>query len=70
VIQEFEALSTIFQFLKVDARQSIWEQHREIRQKFMTAERRPWGEWNTEAVLAWLSARAGTPNGETGKKEE
>jgi hypothetical protein len=54
----------------VDARQSIWEQHREIRQKFMTAERRPWGEWNTEAVLAWLSARAGAPNGETGKEEQ
>jgi dTMP kinase len=70
VIQEFDALSTIFQFLKVDARQSIWEQHREIRQMFMTAERRPWGEWNTEAVMAWLSARAGAPNGETGKEEE
>src|ERR1035437_6859086 len=70
VIQEYEALSTIFQFLKVDARQSIWEQHREIRQMFMTAKRRPWGEWNTDAVLAWLRARAGSPNGETGKEEQ
>jgi len=48
VIQEYDALSTIFQFLKVDARQTIWEQHREIRQMFMTAKRRSWGEWNTE----------------------
>jgi dTMP kinase len=70
VIQEYEALSTIFQFFKVDARQTIWEQHREIRQMFMTAKRRPWGEWNTEAVMAWLSARAGAPNGETGKEAQ
>ena len=70
VIQEYEALSKIFQFLKVDARQSIYEQHREIRQMFMAAHRRPsWAEWNTEAVLAWLSTRTGAPNGETGKEE-
>jgi dTMP kinase len=69
VIQEYEALSTIFQFLKVDARQSIYEQHREIRQMFMTAKHRPWAEWNTDAVLAWLSTRAGAPNGKTGKEE-
>ena len=70
VIQEYEALAKIFQFLKVDARQSIYEQHREIRQMFMAANRRPsWAEWNTDAVLAWLSTRAGAPNGETGKED-
>ena len=69
VIQEYDALSKIFQFLNVDARQSIYEQHRAIRQMFMTAERRPWSEWNTEAVLEWLSTRAGAPNGETRKEE-
>ena len=69
VIQEYESLAKIFQFLKVDARQSIYEQHRAIRQMFMTAKRRPWGEWNTEAVLAWLCTTAGTTNGESGKEE-
>jgi len=69
VIQEYEALSKIFQFLKVDARQSIYEQHREIRQKFVTAERRPWAEWNTDAVLAWLRSTTRTPNVKTGKEE-
>jgi thymidylate kinase len=70
VIQEYEALAKIFQFLKVDARQSIYEQHRAIRQMFMTGKRRPWAEWNTEAVLSWLSSRAGTPNVEPEKKEQ
>ena len=67
VIQEYEALAKIFQFLKVDARQTIYEQHLEIRQMFMAAKRRPsWAEWNTDAVLAWLSTRTGSPNGKVG----
>jgi dTMP kinase len=69
VIEEYESLAKIFQFLKVDARQTIYEQHRAIRQMFMTAKRRPWAEWNTEAVLAWLCTTTGTPNGESGKEE-
>jgi len=71
VIQEFEALSTIFSVSEGGcAGNRFGSSIAEIRQKFMTAERRPWGEWNTEAVMAWLSARAGAPNGETGKEEE
>ena len=69
VIQEYEALAKIFQFLKVDARQSIYQQHRAIRQMFMQGHRRPWAEWNTEAVLSWLNAGAGIPNVETRKEE-
>ena len=67
VIQEYEALAKVFQFMKVDAKQSIYEQHRTVRQLFMTAERRSWAEWNTDAVLDWLSIRTGTTNGENGK---
>ena len=70
VIQEYEALARVFQFMKVDARQSIYEQHRSVRQMFMTSERRPWAEWNTDAVLAWLSSRTGTLNGESGKDSQ
>jgi len=69
VIQEYEALSKIFQFLKVDARQSIYEQHRTIRQMFMQGHRRPWAEWNTEAVLSWLDSRARIPNVEIGEEK-
>ena len=68
VIKEYEALAKIFQFLKVDARQSIYEQHRAIRQMFMTSKRRPWAEFNTDAVLAWLRSRVGAPNAEAEKK--
>jgi dTMP kinase len=62
IIQEYEALAKIFQFLKVDARQSIYEQHRAIRQMFMVGHRREWAEWNTEAVVSWLDSGARTPN--------
>jgi thymidylate kinase len=68
VIKEYEALAKIFQFLKVDGRQSIYEQHRAIRQMFMTSKRRPWVEFNTDAVLAWLRSRVGAPNAETEEK--
>jgi dTMP kinase len=66
VIQEYEALSKIFQFLKVDARQSIYEQHRCIRSLFTLGHRRPWAEWNTEAVLGWLGSKAGTAHVQLG----
>ena len=69
VIQEYEALAKIFQFLKVDARQSIYEQHRAIRQIFMVGHRRPWAEWNTEAVRAWLVANPRIHNVETVEKQ-
>jgi hypothetical protein len=70
VIQEYEALAKIFQFLKVDGRQSIYEQHRAIRQLFMLGHRRPWEEWNTEAVLAWLAKRGNSENGEDRKESK
>jgi dTMP kinase len=66
VIQEYDALAKIFQFLKVDARQSIYEQHRAIRQMFMVGQRRPWAEWNTEAVLSWLGSMPRVGNVEIG----
>ncbi len=69
VIHEYEALSKIFQFLRIDARQSIYEQHRSIRQIFMQGHRRNWAEWNTEAVLSWLESRGKTPNVEIGQEK-
>jgi dTMP kinase len=69
VIREYEALSKIFQFLRIDARQSIYEQHRSIRQLFMQGHRRPWAQWNTEAVLSWLESRGKTPNVEIAQEQ-
>lgn len=52
--QEYRALASIFQMITVDAEQSIYEQHRSIRQKFREATKREWAEWNMEAMLEWL----------------
>ena len=61
VSKEYESLALIFQFVTIDAEQPIYEQHRKIRDFFESGRRRPWAEWNTEAVLEWL---AGRPQGE------
>ena len=70
VIQEYEALAKIFQFIRVDARQSIYEQHRGIRQMFMVGHRRPWAEWNMEAVRAWVAGTTRTSNVEIGEEKK
>lgn len=55
VIREYESLALIFQFVKVDAEQSIYDQHRLIRSLYNSGERRPWAERNQEALTDWLS---------------
>jgi hypothetical protein len=70
VIQEYEALAKIFQFIRVDARQSIYEQHRGIRQIFMVGHRRPWAEWNMDAVMAWMAGTTRTSNVEIGEEKK
>ncbi len=54
VIREYEALALIFNFITVDAERSISEQHHQIRELFREGERRPWCEWNVDAVAEWL----------------
>ena len=54
VIREYESLALIFNFVTVDAERSIGEQHRHIRDLFREGERRPWSEWNVDAVAEWL----------------
>lgn len=66
VIQEYEALAQIFQFVTVDAEQSIYDQHRLIRQLFQEGRRRPWAEWNVEAILDWLGRKLQTPEVQVG----
>jgi dTMP kinase len=55
VIQEYEALAKVFQFVTVDAEQSIFDQHRQIRGLYAEGARRPWQEWNQEVLVEWLT---------------
>jgi dTMP kinase len=55
VIQEYESLAVIFNFITVDAEQSMSHQHYQIRQLFRTGEQRPWSEWNLDAIVEWLA---------------
>lgn len=57
VIREYEALSAIFNFIKVDAERPIYDQHLVIRNLFQTLRERPWPEWNEEAIVEWLRMR-------------
>lgn len=55
VLHEYEALRLIFQFIQVNAETSIYEQHQQIRMLFRQCRRRPWAEWNAEAISDWLA---------------
>jgi len=61
VIQEYEALALIFRFVTIDAEKSIHEQHKMLRQAFLGVEKKPWKDWNLEAVKEWLDLRARMP---------
>ena len=54
VITEYEALARIFRFVKVDAEQSVYEQHRIIRGLYEQGDRRSWENCNRDALLDWL----------------
>ena len=55
VIREYESLALIFNFITVDAEQSIVEQHHRLRALFREGERHRWSDWNADAVAEWLS---------------
>src|SRR5215467_3914516 len=59
VIREYESLAVIFNFITVDAEQSIGEQHHAIRKLFRECEQRRWSDSNTDAVAEWLMVRGG-----------
>lgn len=54
VIREYDSLALVFQFVRVDAEQPIYQQHQQIRQMFHEGTRHPWPERNRDAVLEWL----------------
>lgn len=57
VLGQYAGLASIFDFVTVDAEQSIYDQHQLIRGLFQTSVRKPWAEYNTEAVQDWLRSR-------------
>ena len=57
VIREYESLAIVFNFIRVNAEQSINDQHQELRRLFREGERRPWSEWNVEVFAEWLAGR-------------
>jgi len=69
VIQEYEALALIFQFITVDAEQSIYQQHRLIRELYQLHKRKPWGERNREAILDWLVQNTAVLESKKGGKQ-
>lgn len=54
VIQEYDALAQIFQFVTVDAEQSIFDQHRLIRSLYEGNRRWPWKDRNVPVLIDWL----------------
>jgi dTMP kinase len=59
VIREYDSLAVIFNFITVDAEQSIGEQHHAIRKLFRDCEQRVWSDSNADAVAEWLMMRGG-----------
>jgi len=55
VIREYDALALIFEFVTIDAERPMYEQHRRIRSAFASDARRPWADWNIEAVAEWIN---------------
>ena len=61
VIREYESLALIFNFITVNAEQSIKDQHHELRALFREREQQPpRTQWNVDAVAEWLSLTGGT----------
>jgi dTMP kinase len=54
MVRQYESLALIFEFVTVDAEASIYDQHRAIREMFHQRRRRPWAEWNQDAIREWL----------------
>jgi dTMP kinase len=61
VIQEYEALAVIFNFITIDAEAPIYDQHLIIRKLFQESREREWPHWNEEAVADWALTLPNTP---------
>ena len=55
-----ESLARVFNFVTVDAEQSIGEQHHTLRKLFRECEQQPWSDSNLDAFTEWLALRGGS----------
>jgi dTMP kinase len=55
VIREYDSLAIIFNFITIDAEQSMSDQHYKLRELFNQSAGRAWSEWNLDAVAEWLT---------------
>ena len=69
VMREYENLALVFKFLTVDGEQPIYEQHKQIRNRFQEGQRKKWGEWNVEALTEWVKLRGGPAEVERGSQK-
>lgn len=54
VVQEYDNLSVVFQFVTVDAGEAVYRQHTQVREFVERAEKRPWPTFSEDAVKEWL----------------
>ena len=54
VVTEYDNLSVVFQFVRVDAGDAVYRQHTRVRELVEKAERRAWLTFSEEAVHEWL----------------
>ena len=54
VMKQYDSLALIFEFVTVNAERSIYDQHKTVREMFQQRRRRPWAEWNRQALAEWL----------------
>jgi len=55
VIREYESLALIFNFVTIDAEETIGNQHTRIRELFREGSQRPWSAFNIDAFAEWLA---------------
>lgn len=63
MIREYDSLALIFEFHTIDAEQPMYEQHRRIREAFASGRRRPWAQWNIDAITEWVAGLGAAPDG-------
>lgn len=54
VVTEYDNLSVVFQFVKVDAGDAVYRQHTRVRELVEKTVKRPWADFSEEAVEEWL----------------
>jgi dTMP kinase len=57
VIKEYESLALIFNFVTIDAEESIGSQHGRIRELYREGASRPWSAFNVDAFTEWLARK-------------